>query len=101
MSETPSIPPRPNFAHGLMFHHFVGGRHPAGQGAITAETFDALLDHAGRERIISADEWMWKVKRQRLAERDLCVTFDDGLACQFDIALPVLRARKIEAFWFV
>jgi hypothetical protein len=90
-----------DFSHGLMFHHFVGGKHPPGPGAIDAETFDACLNYAGRSRILSSDEWLWKVKRQRLDKRDLCVTFDDGLACQFDIALPVLRSRSILAFWFV
>jgi peptidoglycan/xylan/chitin deacetylase (PgdA/CDA1 family) len=31
----------------------------------------------------------------------LCLTFDDNLRCQFDVALPVLRRQGITAFWFV
>lgn len=90
-------------AHGLMFHYFHDGeRHIRGQGSITADEFAAVLDRYDRaNRILSADVWLDKAIGNRLGERDVCVTFDDGLRCQFDIALPVLESMGIRAFWFV
>ncbi|MBF0213719.1 MAG: polysaccharide deacetylase family protein [Magnetococcales bacterium] len=88
-------------AHGLMFHHFCDEVHPKGQGAITAAEFSALIDHVGRDRILDAEEWLRRHERDRLGPEDLCLTFDDGLRCQYDIALPVLRRHGLTAFWFV
>lgn len=88
--------------HGTMFHHFHGGRHPAGQGAISADELRALLDHAaGDARILSAREWFDRARAGDLKPSACCLTFDDNLRCQFDVALPVLRERDLTAFWFV
>jgi peptidoglycan/xylan/chitin deacetylase (PgdA/CDA1 family) len=97
---TPDYPRGP-FAHALMFHHFHGGAHPRGQGAISAEDFDAMIDFVGARRVLQAAEWQERSSRERLAPDDLCITFDDALRCQIDIALPVLEARGLTAFWFV
>jgi peptidoglycan/xylan/chitin deacetylase (PgdA/CDA1 family) len=85
----------------LMFHHFFGGAHPNGQGAITAEQFAKILEYAGPTRILSPDLWLEKLEAGRLSPHDLCLTFDDALKCQMDIALPVLEAYNLKAFWFV
>lgn len=85
---------------GLMFHHFTDGDvHPAGQGAITAERFRDILDYFD-DRLLSAREWREKRLVGQLKDGEICLTFDDGLRCQFDIALPVLQARNLTAFWF-
>jgi peptidoglycan/xylan/chitin deacetylase (PgdA/CDA1 family) len=89
------------FAHGLMFHHFHGGPHLPGQGSISPEEFDALLDFVDPSRILPAQEWLRRSLAGTLSPNDLCLTFDDALRCQFDIALPVLRRRGLTAFWFV
>lgn len=88
-------------AHGVMLHHFHGGPHPKGQGAIDGEQFADLLKALGRDRILSAEEWMTRTTEGRLLDGDLCITFDDALRCQYDIALPVLEHFGITAFWFV
>ncbi len=44
---------------------------------------------------------MQRAKRNRLDEDSICLTFDDALRCQYDIAFPVLKARGLTAFWFV
>ena len=36
-----------------------------------------------------------------LKDYDLCLTFDDNLRCQYDVAYPVLKRYGITAFWFV
>lgn len=91
------------FSHGIMFHHFCDGNlHIKGQGAITAKEFESLLDFYQKDhKIISADEYSEKVKNGQLREDEVCLTFDDALKCQFDIAYPVLKSRGIKAFWFV
>lgn len=85
-----------------MFHHFWGdGRHPDGQGAVTAEQFDDMIRWLGRDRILDAAEWQRRAMVGRLEDGDLCLSFDDSLSCQFDIAKPVLDAHQVTAFWFV
>lgn len=95
--------------HGIMFHHFHDHRgstelaevHPRGQGAICAAELDALIRHVGRDRILPAQDWQARAAAGVLRPGDLCLTFDDNLRCQFDVALPVLRHHGITAFWFV
>ncbi|MBU0564602.1 MAG: polysaccharide deacetylase family protein [Gammaproteobacteria bacterium] len=86
---------------GLMFHHFHGDDHPMGQGSINAEEFAKLIEFVGRKQIINAREWLERAAAGTLQAGDLCITFDDGLACQYEVALPVLDAYDIEAFWFI
>jgi peptidoglycan/xylan/chitin deacetylase (PgdA/CDA1 family) len=88
-------------AHGAMFHHFHAPGHRGGQGSIDAATFNACVDFLGIDRLLSPEEWMWKARRGLLRDEDLCITFDDGLACQYKFALPVLERRGLRAFWFV
>lgn len=86
---------------GVMFHHFHGGGHPKGQGAISAEELELLLLGLGPERILPAKEWMRRALTGGLGQGDICLTFDDNLLCQYDIALPVLEKMGLSAFWFV
>jgi hypothetical protein len=83
-----------------MFHHFHGGVHPKGQGAIDVATIARILDFYG-DRVLSAQEWADRAMAGRLDNGDVCLTFDDALLCQFEIALPVLKERGLTAFWFV
>jgi len=89
-----------NVAHGVMFHHLHGGKHPVGQGSISAEDLANLLEFVGIHRILPAREWLQRAIENRLAPDDVCLTFDDNLMCQFDIALPVLQQFGLTAFWF-
>ena len=86
---------------GIMFHHFHDGNFPQGQGTISAEQFADLIDFVGRKRILDPSEWQARALEGGLTQGDLCLTFDDGLACQTSIALPVLEAYDIRAFWFI
>jgi len=88
-------------AHGLMFHHFCDAKHPAGQGAITADQLSDILDYAGIHRILTPAIWAEKAAAGRLDPDDLCLTFDDALLCQIEVAVPVLDALDLKAFWFV
>jgi peptidoglycan/xylan/chitin deacetylase (PgdA/CDA1 family) len=86
---------------GVMFHHFHDAHFPKGQGSISSDDFRQLLFSIGLNRILPASEWMERASSNRLASRDLCLTFDDNLRCQFEIALPVLEELKLTAFWFI
>lgn len=83
-----------------MFHHFHGLGHGVSQGSIASDEFDAIIRHVDRHRIRDPRDWCRKVESDELEPGDLCITFDDGLRCQYDIALPVLRRHGLRAFWF-
>lgn len=87
--------------HGLMFHHFHGGGHPPVQGSMSAQQLVQLLWFIGHDRILSAEEWLDRALNGTLRPRDVCLTFDDNLRCQYDVALPVLEEHGLTAFWFV
>jgi peptidoglycan/xylan/chitin deacetylase (PgdA/CDA1 family) len=88
-------------AHGIMFHHFHGEQYAASQGSIDRRQLTDLLKALRDRRILSPDEWRYGASRGSLHEMDICLTFDDCLADQFDIALPVLEQLGANAFWFV
>ena len=89
--------------HGIMFHHFCDDyRHIRGQGSLTAERFEKLLAYYQRtHNIITAEAFLQRSEAGRLQPEDVCLTFDDGLLCQYDIAFPVLKAYGLTAFWFI
>jgi peptidoglycan/xylan/chitin deacetylase (PgdA/CDA1 family) len=84
-----------------MLHHFHDDRHPRGQGAIDADRFERLLKGMGLARFLPAREFQRRALAGTLADGDLCISFDDALRCQYDVALPVLRRLGLTAFWFV
>jgi peptidoglycan/xylan/chitin deacetylase (PgdA/CDA1 family) len=88
-------------AHGLLFHHFHGKGHPPSQGSLSAEGFAAMLDAVGLDRFLPAQAWRERALAGRLRPGDLCLTFDDNLRCQADIAVPVLERLGLTAFFFV
>ncbi len=88
-------------AFGIMFHHFRDAVHPDGQGALSADEFDELLHSVGIERILPPQEWFERAQRERLSGDEVCLTFDDNLRCQFDVARPVMRRYGLTAFWFI
>lgn len=92
---------RANIPHGVMFHYFHGGNHPSGQGALSQQCFEAIIQLIGVRRILSPAEWLEKLDEDVLENRDICLTFDDGLLSQFDLALPILEKYRLKAFWFI
>ena len=91
-----------NFFHGIMFHHFHDdGIHTKGQGSISKDEFYKIINFIGRKNILDADIFFEKFKNKTLKENELCLTFDDGIKCQIDVALPVLEEIKIKSFFFV
>ncbi|MDO8667875.1 MAG: polysaccharide deacetylase family protein [bacterium] len=87
--------------HGIMFHHFHNEKHLKTQGSISSDDFKKILDYIGLERVLSPLEWLERLSENKLRPEDLCLTFDDGLLSQIDVALPVLESYGLKAFWFV
>ena len=91
-----------NFYHGIMFHHFHdNGIHTKGQGSIDKDDFYKMINFIGRKNILDADLFFEKFKNNKLKNNDVCLTFDDAIKCQIDIALPILEELKIKSFFFV
>ena len=91
-----------NFFHGIMFHHFHDhGIHTKGQGSIDKDDFYKMINFIGRNNILNADVFYEKFKDNKLKNYEVCLTFDDAIKCQIDIALPILEELKIKSFFFV
>jgi len=91
-----------NFFHGLMFHHFHDQKkHLESQGSITKDEFYRIIRYVGRKNILNAEEFYNKLQLKKLKKTDLCITFDDAIKSQYDIALPVLEDLNIKSFFFV
>jgi peptidoglycan/xylan/chitin deacetylase (PgdA/CDA1 family) len=83
---------------GIRLRYFTDENHPAPADALTADDLRRLIR---RERILPAHEWLRKAMTGALRPLETCLTFDGGLRCQRDIAMPVLREFELTAFWFV
>ena len=85
-----------------MFHHFHdNGIHTKGQGSIDQNEFKKMINFIGRNNILDADIFFEKLRNNKLKNNEVCLTFDDAIKCQIDIALPVLEELKIKSFFFV
>ncbi len=88
--------------HGIMFHHFHDERHPVGQGSLSANDFEAMLEWLGAKyNILSASDYLHKTVNCSLEKSDICLTFDDALRSQYDVAVPILEKKGITAFFFI
>ena len=91
-----------NFIHGVMFHHFHDDKkHFKSQGSIDKNLFYKIIKHVGRENIVDPKEFSSLVKNKQYDKNKICITFDDALKSQIDIAIPVLEELKIKAFFFI
>jgi len=85
-----------------MFHHFHDDFHLPSQGSLSASDFDLMISWlSDRYDILDAQQYIDRFLSQTLKNTDICLSFDDALKCQYDIALPVLRKNNIHAFFFV
>jgi peptidoglycan/xylan/chitin deacetylase (PgdA/CDA1 family) len=89
--------------HGIMFHHFhKEGQQALGQGSITDETFNKIIIKLKNNyNLLSAIDWCNKAIEGILETDDICITFDDNLIGQYNVALPVLESHNLTGIWFV
>lgn len=88
--------------HSIMFHHFHGSEHLAAQGSITGSDLRRILIWlSSKYTLLGANQYKEKFLNKSLKHSDICLSFDDALKCQFDIAVPILKEFDIDAFFFV
>jgi peptidoglycan/xylan/chitin deacetylase (PgdA/CDA1 family) len=91
-----------NFTHSIMFHHFHNDKHLPAQGSLSSSDFSEMLDWLDYKfNLIGATEYLKRFEQSQLKDNDVCLSFDDALLCQYDIATPILKDRGIDAFFFV
>lgn len=95
------VRPAASVAHGIMFHHFHRTGEKCAQGSITADDFADMIEAIGRKNILPAEEWYNRAIQGKLTPEDICLTFDDTLLSQYDIARPVMKAYNLTGFFFV
>ena len=84
-----------------MFHHFHDDlKYVSGQGSLTKNELIKIINFLGRKNILNPNESFNFLKSNKI-ERKFCLTFDDGLKCQFDLALKVLKKFKIKGIFFI
>ena len=97
--------PKVNVGHGVMFHYFHGKgsmNYSKGDGSLSADGLEKMIEFlGGREKILDASDWVERAKSNKLKSSDVCLTFDDSLLSQFEIAKPVLDSYKIKGMFFV
>ena len=85
-----------------MFHHFHDNSiHKNSQGSLNKDDFYKFINYIGKKNILDANLFFEKFKNNKLKKNEVCITFDDAIKCQIDIALPVLEDLKIKSFFFV
>ena len=91
-----------NSTHSIMFHHFHDEKHLPAQGSLSSDDFSSMLDWlCDRYNLLGAKKYLEKFESSLLDQRDICLSFDDALLCQYDIAIPILEQRGIDAFFFI
>ncbi len=89
-------------AFGIMFHHFHGENHPAGQGSISVDDLDQMIAWLRKDyEILNIEEFFQKALAGKLTTKETCLTFDDSLLCQYEIALPVIESHGLTALFNV
>ena len=88
--------------HSVMFHHFHDDNHLPAQGSLSSSDFVKMIDWLNKHySILNASQYKENFENRSLKETDICLSFDDALKCQYDIAVPVMEKFGIEAFFFV
>jgi len=89
-------------AFGIMFHHFHGKNHPVGQGSISANDLDQMIAWLRKDyEILNIEEFFQKALVGKLTTKETCLTFDDSLLCQYEIAVPVIESHGLTALFNV
>lgn len=89
-------------SQGVMFHHFHGRKHIKSLGSIGKDQFKKILNYLKKKyNLLPAKIFLNKAINKKLKSNDICLTFDDNLKSQFDIAFPILKKENLTAFFFI
>ena len=85
-----------------MFHHFHNDVHQPSQGSLSAAGFRDMLNWLSqRYSILGANEYLQKFESGTICKSDICLSFDDALKSQYDVAIPILEEFNLDGFFFV
>jgi len=88
--------------HILIFHRVMREPDPMSPSEPTAEWFSSLLEMlSGNFDTISLSEAVSRAGAGALSGRTVSVTFDDGYADNFEVALPLLEKYRVPATFFI
>ena len=88
--------------HSVMFHHFHNENHPHAQGSLGVNDYREMLYWLGSKySLLGANDYIKKFEAGLLSNLDICISLDDALKCQYEIAVPVLEEFGLDAFFFV
>ena len=82
---------------GILFHHFHSNKNfYKSPGSLTKNKFHKFIKK-NRKFIKNPEEFLFSSNKEKI----MTLTFDDGLKCQFDIALEVLENFNLKGFFFI
>jgi len=85
-----------------MFHQFTNDKnYKNSEGSINKDQLSKFIKFIGKKNILNADDFLNRFKENKLKKNEICLTFDDGLKCQYEIALPVLEDFQIKSLIFL
>jgi peptidoglycan/xylan/chitin deacetylase (PgdA/CDA1 family) len=84
--------------YGIMFHHFHSPGSKKRPGSLSAHDFERLLDGLEeRTKIVGPEEFAELLGKPSETDSAVMLSFDDSLRSQYEVAAPILKARKIRA----
>ncbi len=86
----------------IAFHYFADGKkHPPCQGALGADAFMEILDYLDRNyKLMRAGDFFETALAGKGAREQICLTFDDGVSSQWDVAVPCLEKAGLTGMFF-
>ena len=86
---------------GIMFHEFHDNKAFAkSQGSISKDQFYKIIKKIGKRNILSPQNFL-DATHSNIKIKYYCLSFDDGLKCQFKIASEILNDLNLKAFFFI
>src|SRR4051795_4885760 len=86
----------------LAYHRVLAERDPLLAGEPSAAEFEHRMRWVKTNfEVVLLGEAVRALREGRLPPRSLCITFDDGYADNYRIALPILRRLGLRATFFV
>ena len=87
--------------YGINFHHFHDDKkYQKTQGSISKNQLIKIINYYGVDNILNPNDFIEGINKNKFSKK-VCLTFDDGIKSQYDIALPILEKYKIKAFFFI
>lgn len=86
----------------LIYHRVLATPDPLRPGEVDATVFEAQMHHLSKNcEVVPLLEATTLLKQGKLPRRACCITFDDGYADNFTVALPILEKYRLPATIFI